>query len=44
MPLTQQLPALAFLFQDDVPRLALIEAAIEVVDDILRVSSVRDRK
>jgi len=39
MPLRQQLPALAFLFQDDVPRLTLIEAAIEVVDSILRAAS-----
>jgi len=39
LPLHQQLPALAFLFRDDVPRLALIEAAMEVVDGILRAAS-----
>jgi hypothetical protein len=39
MPLSQQLPALAFLFRDDVPRLTLIEAAMEVVDGILRATS-----
>jgi hypothetical protein len=44
MPLSQQLPALAFLFRDDVPRLALLKAAIEVVDGILRAASGRNRR
>ncbi len=35
MPLVKQLPALAALFRDDVPRGALVGAAIEVVDAAL---------
>ena len=35
-PLTRELPALAFLFRDDVPRALLVEAAIEVVGEALR--------
>ena len=35
MPLSRALPGLGFLFRDDVPRTALVEAAIEVVDDAL---------
>jgi pimeloyl-ACP methyl ester carboxylesterase len=31
VPLSQELPALAFVFRDDLPRPALVEAAIEVV-------------
>lgn len=35
VPLAQALPSIAFLFRDDVPRTALIEAAIEVVAETL---------
>lgn len=35
VPLSQALPALSALFRDDVPRAALVEAAIEVVDEAL---------
>ena len=38
IPLTRQLPALAALFRDDVPRSALVKAAIEVVDKTLNPS------
>jgi hypothetical protein len=31
VPASQQLPALSFLFKDDIPRTALVRAAIEVV-------------
>ena len=31
IPVAEELPALAFLFSDGVPRTALVEAAIEVV-------------
>jgi hypothetical protein len=37
IPLSQELRAVGFLFYDDaVPRTALVEAAIEVVDEALR--------
>ncbi len=35
VPVAQALPKLAFLFSDDVPRTALIEAAIEIVASVL---------
>jgi hypothetical protein len=35
VPASQQLPALSFLFKDDVPRIALVRAAIEVVAETL---------
>ena len=35
---SRKLPALAVLFRDDVPRGALLEAAIEVVDGVLGAS------
>jgi hypothetical protein len=35
MSMSRALPTLAFLFRDDVPRAALVEAAIETVDEIL---------
>ena len=38
IPMTRQLPALAALFRDDVPRSALVKAAIEVVDKTLNPS------
>ncbi|MBH1965801.1 MAG: hypothetical protein I8H77_15765 [Comamonadaceae bacterium] len=38
IPLAKQLPALAALFHDDVPRGALVGAAIEVVDSALRTT------
>jgi hypothetical protein len=36
MPLSAAMPGLSFLFRDRVPRTALVEAAIEVVDRALR--------
>ncbi|WP_354447986.1 hypothetical protein [Ottowia thiooxydans] len=38
MPLAKQVPALAALFHDDLPRGALVGAAIEVVDSALRTA------
>jgi hypothetical protein len=35
-PVTKEMPALWFLFRDETPRTALIESAIEVVDQTLR--------
>lgn len=35
IPLSKQLPALSALFRDDVPRSALVDAAIAVVDEVL---------
>lgn len=35
IPVAQELPQLAFLFRDDVPRTALVEAAIEIVAEVL---------
>jgi hypothetical protein len=38
MPLSQEFRAMDFLFYDDaVPRTMLVEAAIEVVDEVLRI-------
>ena len=38
VPLREDLPALAFLFHDDIPRAALVEAAIEVAAGLLQRS------
>jgi hypothetical protein len=35
IPVAQELPQLAFLFRDDVPRTALVKAAIEIVAEVL---------
>jgi hypothetical protein len=35
IPISQQIPALSFLFKDNVPRLALVKAALEVVAETL---------
>jgi hypothetical protein len=35
VPLRKDLPALAFLFHDDIPRAAYVEAAIEVAAGLL---------
>jgi len=35
IPASQQIPALSFLFKDNVPRLALVRAAIEVAAETL---------
>jgi hypothetical protein len=35
IPLAQQLPAVSFLFKDNVPRPALVRAAIEVAAETL---------
>ena len=37
IPVSEEFPGFAFLFRDDVPRIALVEAAIEVVADTLAV-------
>lgn len=39
IPMSKQLPALAALFRDDLPRGALVSAAIAVVDDTLTTHS-----
>jgi hypothetical protein len=36
IPASQQIPALSFLFKDNVPRPALVRAAIEVVAETLK--------
>jgi hypothetical protein len=41
IPVAEELPALAFLFRDQLPRAALVEAAIEVVADTLDGSAPR---
>jgi hypothetical protein len=35
IPASQQIPALSFLFKDDVPRLTLVKGAIQVVAEML---------
>ena len=38
VPASQQVPALSFLFKDNVPRAALVRAAIEVAAETLETS------